>query len=67
MRSIKAVLAAFYNGGCFSDEEAVALRDHTKQAADTLVVMGDTFKIAFKEANTVNLRLNDICQARGIG
>lgn len=66
MRHMSKILDAFYGCKNFSNAEAIALRDHTKQAADLLVTMGDTFKIACKEAYAVHMRVSEICTARGL-
>jgi hypothetical protein len=67
MRHMSKILEAYYAAKPFTNAEAIAMRDHTKAAADLLVTMGATFKLAFKEANSVHIRVHEMCVARGLG
>lgn len=66
MRSISKIYDAYNQCKPFSNKEAIALRDHAQNAANILVQMGDTFKIAFKEAQSIRFSMIEICIARGL-
>ena len=66
VRHMKDILSAAARCKPFSDAEALAARDQCKAAADQLVYMGETFALAFREANRLYLKFKDVCEARGL-
>jgi len=66
MRKISDIYEALTNGDSYTDEEAIALRNTFKDAADACFKLGSTFKLAFVVANSRYLYLCDVCKARNI-
>jgi len=53
-------------GNSYSNEEAIAMRDHFKMTADLCYDLGPRFILAALEADYQYTRLKDVCVARGI-
>lgn len=66
MRKLSECYDVHINGDKLTDAEALALRDKFKQVADASIELGQRFRLAFLEANTQYMALDDICAARGI-
>lgn len=66
MRKMSELISEYRQGGSFTDDECIAVRNHCKDVADKLVLMGDTFHIAFKEANSIFIAFDGYCVSRGL-
>lgn len=64
MHVARKVYDQYYKGESITDEDLNAALEHFKQAAESLRVMGPTFKLAFREAQYIQDQLNGFKMAR---
>lgn len=61
---MKSVYRRYYDAEPITDQEVIEGAKHFKQLADLLIKSGPEFRIAFKEAVQLSIRLEDMGKAR---
>lgn len=61
---LKTIYSRYYNAEPINDQEVVEGAKYFKELADLLIKAGPEFKIAFKEAVQLSIRLEDMGNAR---
>lgn len=66
MRRISEIYDAYERGDHITNSEVIALHKAFDEAAERLLPLGNRFVLSFREARQQEVRLFEICKARGL-